>query len=406
MDIPFIKQLALKQNMNLSEVSIYIETFVLGFSADLQVNGKASFDPFGFFEVEKELEYIKEEDGCKLLMPPRLKASFCSSAILGVLATDEGQTATPLYELFTERHEWESEAITLFIAQIKSVVKSALLKDKKCTIPGFGTFEGELGGDINFDFFESFEDLINKPFSHFKPVELSCSEKDLKSADNSAVAPIVEPLLSKLEEEKPAESVFSTDMREDLTLQESGSLGVFAVKFEEFDKRILQIEKELRDNNKVINRFKWLILLLVLMIVLFLILTFYMHPSSNDAIIDSVEKVENLQSIPQNNKTFAELEEDYLQQNDMESISLADSIFDATRDTISLTNDLIVPSKDAKPVSTDFIEHNLKSGETLRSLAEKYYNDREEWIRIVKENSDIITDPNHIPVGTTLRIPK
>ena len=433
MEIPFIKQLALKQNMNLAEVSIYVETFVLGFSAQLQTSGKASFDPFGIFEVKKELEYIKEEDGCKILMPPRLQVSFCSSAILGMLATDEDQAVSPLYELFAERHEWESEAVTLFVAQIKSVVKSALLKDKKCTIPGFGTFEGELGGDISFDFSESFEDLINKPFSHFKPVELSCSEKDLKSAEQSittntkssaasnavsqkkeekSVVENITPQVAEspakpvVEDIKPSPKAPKLEKEEEQSLVETPLLSDLSEKLADYDKRILQIEKELRDKNKIISRFRWIVLLLVILIVLFIVLTYYMHPVSNDEVIDSEILTEQVEYSPENEKTFAQMEEDYLQQSAQESPLLLDSSQVVIKDTLIQKNDSLTPSIPSKDDSNDYVEHQLKSGETLRGLAQKYYNNKEEWGRIVKANSDIITDPNHVPIGTTLRIPK
>lgn len=410
MEIPFIKQLALKQNINLAEVSIYVETFVLGFSAELQASGRASFDPFGVFEVDKELEYIKEEDGCKLLMPPRLRASFCSSAILGVLSTDENPLASPLYDLFYERHEWEPEAVTLFVAQVKSVVKSALLKEKKCFIPDFGSFEGELGGEINFTFSDSFEELINKPFSHFKPVELSCSEKDLKSADSSSsLASINEPnhpIQPKVEEVVIPEIAKTESLSEPDSEMKSSPLDEITLKLQGYDERILLIEKQLSDKNKLISRFKWIILLLSVLIIIFLFLTYYYHGSSNDDVTVEVQEIELVNLSPSNERTFAELEEDYLQQTSTEAGISIDSTEVILHDYLLVTVDSILPSTPSEPVIEEPLKHTLKSGETLRSLAHLYYKNKDEWTRIVKANSDIITDPNHIPIGTTLRIPK
>lgn len=426
MEIPFIKQLALKQNINLAEVSIYVETFVLGFSAELQASGRASFDPFGVFEVTKELEYIKEEDGCKLLIPPRLRASFCSSAILGVLSTDEDPLASPLYDLFNERHEWEPEGVTLFIAQIKSVVKSALLKEKKCFIPGFGSFEGELGGEINFIFSDSFEELINKPFSHFKPVELSCSERDLKSADNSSSAPSInepkeeaklelpdnskvveEPVQPKEEEVVVSQIQKLENSSEPVSLEGSNSFEKIQLKLEDYDKRILLIEKQLTDKNKLVRLLKWTTALLSIIIIVFLILAFFYHAPStnNEVVVVEPKESEQVDLVTSNEKTFAELEEEYLQQINTESDVPTDSANSVISDSLVVAKDSILPSNSLEPAVADFKNHTLKSGETLRSLALLYYNDKEKWTVIVQANSDIITDPNHIPIGTTLRIP-
>lgn len=106
-----------------------------------------------------------------------------------------------------------------------------------------------------------------------------------------------------------------------------------------------------------------------------------------------------------NEKTFAELEEEYLQQINTESDLPTDSANSVISDSLVVAKDSILPSNSLEPAVADFKNHTLKSGETLRSLALLYYNDKEKWTVIVQANSDIITDPNHIPIGTTLRIP-
>lgn len=51
-------------------------------------------------------------------------------------------------------------------------------------------------------------------------------------------------------------------------------------------------------------------------------------------------------------------------------------------------------------------EHVLQKGETLFSLSRKYYNSNPKYIFIVEYNRDVIKDPDNVPVGTKLRIPK
>ena len=49
--------------------------------------------------------------------------------------------------------------------------------------------------------------------------------------------------------------------------------------------------------------------------------------------------------------------------------------------------------------------HVVERGDSLYSLARKYYNDQSQWRRIFEANRDKITDPNDLKVGQTLIIP-
>ena len=55
----------------------------------------------------------------------------------------------------------------------------------------------------------------------------------------------------------------------------------------------------------------------------------------------------------------------------------------------------------------DFIDTTqLNEGSRLAWLAKKYYGSADFWVYIYEANKDIIPDPNNIPVGTTIKIPK
>ena len=219
----FTAKLAEKTKYKEVEVSIFIETFVLGFATKLQTTKKASFDPFGVFEVNKKVEYIEQrQDGSKVLCPPRLEVQFSSSAILGVLKLSELKENQPIYTIFAQRYEWEEEEVALFISQIKSVIKSQLLKDRISAIPGFGVFEGELGGDITFTADKKFAKQINKPFSHFKAVELSVSETDLTSVAG------VEALSQSTQATSTSEGEADTDYADEVLTSSSVSEEVAA----------------------------------------------------------------------------------------------------------------------------------------------------------------------------------
>lgn len=450
MDNSFIKLLATKQNMDISEVSIYIETFVFGFAVELQTSNCVHFDPYGVFEVEKVLEYIKEDDnGCKVLMPPSLKASFSSSAIFGVLKTEDEEVDNSLYQLFEERHEWTKEAVSLFIAQIKSTIKSQLLKDKKSCIPEFGTFDGELGGEITFTFDEGFENQINKPFAHFAPVKLSCSEKELSSfAKEDLAKHSIEPQQPAIEEVKEEEDTQEVNEKPTVKQEVQPTLNDYMAsqreakassilsapeveknlsdadsdveqQMTEYDERLSEIEKKLSSKDQVVARYKRLALFLGVLLLIVLAFWYWttLNVAPNDAEEDIYEEV--IENEPQ--KTFAEMEEEMMKKwadsikvsQDTIRSSASDSVLAEAQDTTQLKvvtastatieNEKSAPQI-AKPDPKN-TTHTLKSGETLRGLALRYYGTKELWTKLVEANKDVIKDPNNVPVGTTLRIP-
>ena len=60
----------------------------------------------------------------------------------------------------------------------------------------------------------------------------------------------------------------------------------------------------------------------------------------------------------------------------------------------------------AAPAAEEEIEPvRLGKGETLRILAERLFGNREFWVYIYLENKHIISDPNRVPAGISLRIP-
>ena len=48
----------------------------------------------------------------------------------------------------------------------------------------------------------------------------------------------------------------------------------------------------------------------------------------------------------------------------------------------------------------------IESGETLVKLARKYYGEKEYWVYLYFQNKNAIRDPNNVPIGTVLEIPK
>ncbi len=85
-----------------------------------------------------------------------------------------------------------------------------------------------------------------------------------------------------------------------------------------------------------------------------------------------------------------------------------------TVDTVSIAaipeEEIIVDKKEDKPTVrtyTEFIKtETLTEGSRLTWLSRKYYGAPDFWVYIYEANKDILPNPNAIPVGTKIRIPK
>lgn len=74
------------------------------------------------------------------------------------------------------------------------------------------------------------------------------------------------------------------------------------------------------------------------------------------------------------------------------------------KNTLWITEKHVNPN-DFKIVGTLAVV-TLQSGNSLVKLSKQYYGTKDLWTLIVSYNKDVIRDPDHIPVGSSLKIPK
>lgn len=90
--------------------------------------------------------------------------------------------------------------------------------------------------------------------------------------------------------------------------------------------------------------------------------------------------------------------------------TLSDSISSSRTEEISKkessTSSHIFSSKEEYDMIGTLQEHTISSGETLRKISLKYYGTKELYSYIVRYNSDIIKNPDNVPVGTVIKIPE
>ncbi len=492
----YLNKLADKMGKKEAKVSMIIETFVIGLSADLHAKSTIGFEPFGAFSLQKHMEYVSEEEGKRVLYPPRLQVEFSSSAIAGVLLSDDDADLVHTFKELAEKYDASTDAITLFISRLKSTLKSVLLQEKYAYVPYLGSFEGELGSELQFTADAYFCKLINKPFSYFEPVvineEDSATNREEQQvegkADNSenrlgdglnTEEVLEEPIKKEVNQkenlvesvekevetseeegscikencEEPLNDLDATDgtnidsegvdievslpeievvptvKSDDSKEQDSeekaehnneGTTNLVVVGEESVPKtpetnkskdfQLFAIEQLIKDKDKQIRYYRRVSICLIVLLFLLIISIFLAWSSgylknfntnnTQEARMPIIE-----QNIATDNKVTEPLEvqgvEFQTPTDDAVSKNLTDSVLIAP----------VAPEnrEEGEAIESDelnYVYHKLKRGETLRGISYKYYKNKDDWQILVDANQEVIQDPDRIPVGEIIRIPK
>lgn len=77
-------------------------------------------------------------------------------------------------------------------------------------------------------------------------------------------------------------------------------------------------------------------------------------------------------------------------------------------DTSSVAAAIVPPAPPAEAITTVAAArvHVVQKGQTLYQIARKYYRDGKQWRVVYDANKARIPDPNHLPVGVSLKIPQ
>ena len=139
-----------------------------------------------------------------------------------------------------------------------------------------------------------------------------------------------------------------------------------------------------RKKEKNINHILWGVIVVLVLIILFGAYWMFLRPSEDaeaPIVIPVAEEVveDTLETV-----SFIQLSEEELRKERVPS--LADTL-------------------ECQIVGTQ-AEYTLKNGETIIRASIKYFGTKKYWPYIVKHNMDILKDPDNIPAGVQLKIPK
>lgn len=371
-----------------------------------------------------------------------------------------------LIDLLAEKHGMSKKNADSFVKEFFQLIEEALEKDKYVKVKGLGAFkliDVESRESVNVNTGERFEiqghtkvsftpepalkDLINKPFSHFETVVLNdntvLEDTPVDNSDNEDE----ENARQKTEEVTAATSEDIETPKEKIENREEAAISEAATTFEtatsEEEKTETPEEAEVMktDASTESSTMKYFIGIVVFVVLLCAGAVAYLY---------SPELFDNLSSEPPVEKVV-----DAGTDKPADNTALADSV--AVKDTVTVTEadtdtasgspvaepvtkkpDAPVVARRPDPVNTTPVSqtqkttaqtqkttgtayipdstsytivgtettYTIKSGETLTKVALRFYGTKVLYPYIVRHNPAVIKNPNNVPAGTTIKIPK
>lgn len=368
-----------------------------------------------------------------------------------------------LIDLLTYKYNIPKKNVELFVKEFFDLVVYALENDKYLKIKGFGTFKlidvdsresinvntGERfiiegHSKISFTPDVSLKNSINKPFAHFETAILN----DNIQFDNVENADISEEVVSLHDDDTvcPSNEPIEEFHKQDSFSQEDGNsfdaevadfyLGKYSVAPEkhehiktlsveeiiaqEIEKADLEYGKKYKskqENGLSVNvktRRAFIcsvtfIAIAFLSYVLYIFLNgdFNNRLSKND--LDSI-LIAGSVKIPIDSGTIHD-DTVHLDPTNKQSVVLNnkdDSIMKINKTTLETVDGTAAElnNLDKYTISGTLTDYKLNEGETLTKLALKFYGTKALWPYIVKYNRSIISDPDNVPYGVIIKIPK
>ncbi|WP_373840886.1 HU family DNA-binding protein [Bacteroides heparinolyticus] len=365
-----------------------------------------------------------------------------------------------LIDMLAEKHGMSKKHADGFVKEFFQLIEEALETDKYVKIKGLGTFKLIGVGSresVNVNTGERFEiqghtkvsftpdsalkDVVNKPFSHFESVPLNDEivfedmpledeneeEADGAETDMIEVSQVIStPMLEDFAESfsvSPGTAITPeeiNDLEKDIPTGEANIPQIAAVTNED----VVTDKKDATDASTM----KYFIGIVVLVILLCgAAVVFIYQPDLLDKLVTKplVEEKKKPQTDDSANKNNAALPDSITLRDSTEEISRTDTIEIAVaastanpvakEEIISESVSVKEKPKASVPFEPDSVGYQIvgtetvytvKEGETLTKIALRFYGTKALWPYIVKHNSDVIKNPDNVPYGTIIKIPK
>ena len=364
---------------------------------------------------------------------------------------NEKITLQDIINLFGEKQGMNKKDAELFVRNVFDLIEEALATEKYVKVKGFGTFkltEVDSRESVNVNTGERIEiqghtkvsftpdttmkDLINKPFAHFETVVLNDGVEledttveevvDENVTDEVPIitetqsepvvetpAPIEEPMGKKPVEEKPqAEELITEEpiVEEPIVAETVTEEPVQEVDEEEtsveepvIQEKIPAVEPQseiIETKEKNTTRILWGIIVVLVLIILFGTYWMFLHPTDTPEVTPAPLVQEKQVTTP------APIAEEKPQEETLKTVQFIElSDEELHKERVPSFADTL----DYQIVGTQE-EYTLQKGETIIRASVRFFGTKKYWPYIVKHNTDVLPDPDNIPAGIRIKIPK
>lgn len=313
-------------------------------------------------------------------------------------------TFDDLSRLIMLKHNMMKDDADTLLNKFFAIIEKGLITDRYVRVKGLGTFKliedysgnGMIYNKIVFIPDNILKESVNKPFAHFESVVLrddvhfedisECILPDNQDIDSNSD-------INKINETQTQQAVEQSENHNDLVESDEGENTVN-----------INSDAETPPNKPLAsNGMHWgtMIQVLLLGLVLGSCITWFILGNKTDTVED-----DNIQIVP----IIAEEKSVDVNKGSADSLVIVkenqeDSITEITENIKEEKIEFYSEKTSYKIIGT-IENHIIERGSTLAKLAFKYYGNKKIWPYIVMHNKDIIKDPNNIPIGTKIRIPK
>ena len=383
---------------------------------------------------------------------------------------NEKITLQDLINLFGEKQSMSKKDAELFVRSLFDLIEEALATEKYVKVKGFGTFkltEVDSRESVNVNTGERIEiqghtkvsftpdttmkDLINKPFAHFETVVLNDGVEfedtpvevpDTLDDTPEVIVPVVEttevveiPVPEEIPEEEVAPEIVVTEepevieepeaveeqemveetlVPEEAPVQEEATLEepqptITEVAEEEKPESIEEkpseeevvetiVEEKVVEESKEksINRILWGVIVVLVLIILFGAYWMFLRPTDTPEVTPAPPVQEEQVATP------APIAEEKPQEETLKIVQFIElSEEELRKERVPSFADTL----DYQIVGTQE-EYTLQKGETIIRASVRFFGTKKYWPYIVKHNLDVLPDPDNIPAGIRIKIPK
>lgn len=359
--------------------------------------------------------------------------------------------------LLAEKHGITFQEAELFINEFFALIEEGLEQDRYVKVKGLGTFKLievdsresvdvntgeriEIQGHTKISFTpeNALKEIVNRPFSHFEAVVLNDnvnfddisaeSEGPVDASENTyqATSQATSEVASATVKENAVSGSHEDEVRE------------VPEKLVEKTEKEISIQQETTVNESIIsgntepaeNSGKGNMLLWIIVLTIFacsgITLSLYwnnLFPDKKGQLNTEREKDESMiqENISLNVQydsidSFASHQTDSLNCPETEPRTVQ---IPSSNDKEMTAQEKTPEKKTAQPAAKLFVpdsvgyliigtetSYTMREGETLTKVALKFFGTKALWPYIVKHNADVIKNPDNVPYGTVIRIPK